>query len=64
MWCGVRGTLIITQKEERGGNWFGLPAAAHAEVACTAFAVILMTTMKSTASANLIPGNWYSSTAV
>ena len=28
------------------------PAAAHAEVACTAFAVILMTTRKSTASAN------------
>ena len=28
------------------------PAAAHAEVACTAFAVILMRTRKSTASAN------------
>ena len=59
--CGQQPTLAYTPCHVRQENYANLvtalppqnsPAAAHAEVACTAFAVILMTTRKSTASAN------------
>ena len=59
--CGQQLTLAYTPCHVRQENYANLvtalppqnsPAAAHAEVACTAFAVILMTTRKSTASAN------------
>ena len=59
--CGQQPTLAYTPCDVRQENYANLvpalppqnsPAAAHAEVACTAFAVILMTTRKSTASAN------------
>ena len=59
--CGQQPTLAYTPCHVRQENYADLvtalppqnsPAAAHAEVACTAFAVILMTTRKSTASAN------------
>ena len=59
--CGQHPTLAYTPCHVRQENYANLvtalspqnsPAAAHAEVACTAFAVILMTTRKSTASAN------------
>ena len=59
--CGQQPTLAYTPCHLRQENYANLvtalppqnsPAAAHAEVACTAFAVILMTTRKSTASAN------------
>ena len=59
--CGQQPTLAYTPCPVRQENYANLvtalspqnsPAAAHAEVACTAFAVILMTTRKSTASAN------------
>ena len=59
--CGQQPTLAYTPCHVRQENYVNLvtalppqnsPAAAHAEVACTAFAVILMTTRKSTASAN------------
>ena len=60
-YCGQQPTLAYTPCHVRQENYANLvtvlppqnsPAAAHAEVACTAFAVILMTTRKSTASAN------------
>ena len=59
--CGQQPTLAYTPCHVRQENYANLvtalppqnsSAAAHAEVACTAFAVILMTTRKSTASAN------------
>ena len=59
--CGQQPTLAYTPCHVRQENYANLvtalppqnsPAATHAEVACTAFAVILMTTRKSTASAN------------
>ena len=59
--CGQQPTLAYTPCHVRQENYANLvtalplqnsPAAAHVEVACTAFAVILMTTRKSTASAN------------
>ena len=59
--CGQQPTLAYTPCHVRQENYANLvtalppqnsPAAAHAEVACTAFTVILMTTRKSTASAN------------
>ena len=59
--CGQQPTLAYTPCHVRQENYANLvtalppqnsPAAAHAEVACTAFAVILMTTRKSTASAH------------
>ena len=59
--CGQQPTLAYTPCHVRQENYANLVtvlppqnslAAAHAEVACTAFAVILMTTRKSTASAN------------
>ena len=59
--CGQLPTLAYAPCHVRQENYANLvtalppqnsPAAAHAEVACTAFAVILMTTRKSTASAN------------
>ena len=59
--CGQQPTLAYTPCHVRQENYANLvsalppqnsPAAAHMEVACTAFAVILMTTRKSTASAN------------
>ena len=59
--CGQQPTLAYTPCHVRQENYANLvtalppqnsPAAAHAEVACTAFAVILMTTRMSTASAN------------
>ena len=59
--CGQQPTLAYTPCHVRQENYTNLvtalrpqnsPAAAHAEVACTAFAVILITTRKSTASAN------------
>ena len=51
-------TCLHTMRQENYANLVtalppqNSPAAAHAEVACTAFAVILMTTRKSTASTN------------
>ena len=57
--CGQQPTLAYTPCHVRQENYANLvtalplqnsPAAAHAEVACTAFAAILMTTRKSTAS--------------
>ena len=57
--CGQQPTLAYTPCHVRQENYANLvtalppqnsPAVAHAEVACTAFAVILMTTRKSTAS--------------
>ena len=57
--CGQQPTLAYTQCHVRQENYANLVtalppqnslAAAHVEVACTAFAVILMTTRKSTAS--------------
>ena len=57
--CGQQLTLAYTPCHVRQENYANLvtalppqnsPAAAHAEVACTAFAVILMTTRKSTVS--------------
>ena len=57
--CGQQPTLAYTPCHVRQENYANLvtalppqnsPAAAHAEVACTAFAVILMTTRKSTQS--------------
>ena len=63
--CGQQPTLAYTPCHVRQENYANLvtalppqnsPAAAHAEVACTAFAVILMTTRKSTASANHVFG--------
>ena len=77
--CGQQPTLAYTPCHVRQENYANLvtalppqnsPAAAHAEVACTAFAVILMTTRKSTASANhalqqrSLPAVQYSSIAV
>ena len=62
--CGQQPALAYTPCHVRQENYANLvtalppqnsPAAAHAEVACTAFAVILMTTRKSTASANHAP---------
>ena len=57
--CGQQPTLAYTPCHLRQENYANLvtalppqnsPAAAHAEIACTAFAVILMTMRKSTAS--------------
>ena len=59
--CGQQPILAYTPCHVRQENYANLatalppqnsPPAAHAEVACTAFEVILMTTRKSTASAN------------